>query len=86
MSAQINVLSPMFFAVLLICLFFSLSVHVLTSVSRGGFNDGASRLQTAITLGLLDHAETDTVFDRSTSVKELALCHYFISWVKSNKR
>lgn len=58
--------------------YITLSAYVLTSISRGGFDDGASRLQTAITLGLLDHAKTNTVLDRSTSVKELALCHYYI--------
>lgn len=37
-------------------------------VASGGFDDGAAGLQTTITLGSVDHGQTDTVLDRTTGV------------------
>ena len=37
-------------------------------VAGGGFDDGATRLQAAITFGGVNHCQTDAVLDRATGV------------------
>lgn len=48
-----------------------------TSVSRGGLDDGASRLQATVLLGLLNHALSNTILDGASGIEVLALGHYF---------
>ena len=40
-------------------------------VSRSGFNDGSTGLDHALTLGVFDDRDADTVFDGSSRVEEL---------------
>lgn len=49
---------------------------LITSVSRGGLDDGVSRLQEPVFLSVLHHPQTDPVLDAAASVEELTLGHY----------
>ena len=45
----------------------------LTKVSGSGLDDGVSRFEESLPLGVLHHAEADAVLDASAGVEELAL-------------
>ena len=53
-----------------------MSMNGITGVAGGRFDDGVALLEEALLLGVLHHAQPDSVLDAPARVEKLALGHY----------